>query len=336
MSDLNELSTFYKKYLLKSSNKTVDDIETNSTSGEHSNQQFKASDNELEEILARKQKLKDEISELMQQKAEIENRNQITDSKKRNRNIHEINSRSIFILNLDNHAKTGDLARYFGRNGPINRITIPKKHYAYIEFANSDSASNALALDGTMFLGRRIRVSEKRTKRCPSTARSNNELEEVKARKEKLKNEIAESKSENEEIERRRHHRLSDEEKAEFDSRSICVGNVDPIVTTEGLRRHFVRCGVINRVTMLTNKFTGQSLERAYIEFANVDSVALALSLANVSFLRGRKISVRAKRIHSSARGLATREVNRRDTGFGPSRGTRTRYSKFYAPYAYS
>ncbi|NWJ11876.1 PABP2 protein, partial [Crypturellus undulatus] len=47
------------------------------------------------------------------------------------------------------------------------------------------------------------------------------------------------------------------EEKIEADQRSIYVGNVDYGGTAEELESHFNRCGQINRVTILCDKFSG-------------------------------------------------------------------------------
>lgn len=50
----------------------------------------------------------------------------------------------------------------------------------------------------------------------------------------------------------------SAEDKADVDSRSIFVGNVDYSASPEDLQAHFQSCGSINRVTILLDKFTGQ------------------------------------------------------------------------------
>ncbi|KAL6760369.1 hypothetical protein V8C86DRAFT_2554248 [Haematococcus lacustris] len=43
--------------------------------------------------------------------------------------------------------------------------------------------------------------------------------------------------------------------KAEADSRSIYVGNVDYLCTTEELQQHFEACGSTNRVTIPRDRF---------------------------------------------------------------------------------
>lgn len=85
------------------------------------------------------------------------------------------------------------------------------------------------------------------------------------------------------------------EEKSDVDARSIYVGNVDYEASPEELQKHFQSVGVINRVTILLNKFTGQPKGFAYIEFAEPQSVTDSLVL-NDSVLRGRNLKVVPKR----------------------------------------
>ncbi|OJT10488.1 Polyadenylate-binding protein 2 [Trametes pubescens] len=87
----------------------------------------------------------------------------------------------------------------------------------------------------------------------------------------------------------------TEEEKAATDSRSIYVGNVDYSATPEEIQQHFQACGVINRVTILCDKFTGHPKGYAYVEFSETEHVDAALSMDN-SLFRGRLIKVTAKR----------------------------------------
>nr|XP_027196914.1 polyadenylate-binding protein 2-like isoform X2 [Dermatophagoides pteronyssinus] len=123
---------------------------------------------------------------------------------------------------------------------------------------------------------------------------------------------------------------LSPEERAEIDSRSIYVGNVDYSATADDLEKHFHGCGSINRVTILCDRFTGHPkgyaihyfftmmisfysiLRYAYIEFADKDSVETATAL-DESLFKGRQIKVNAKRTNRP--GLST--TNRPPRGRG-------------------
>ena len=69
---------------------------------------------------------------------------------------------------------------------------------------------------------------------------------------------------------------------------------VDYGTKPEELQVHFKGCGVVNRVTILTDKF-GKPKGFAYIEFQDAESVANALLLSDTEF-RGRTIKVTAKR----------------------------------------
>ncbi|EPQ59540.1 RNA-binding domain-containing protein, partial [Gloeophyllum trabeum ATCC 11539] len=87
----------------------------------------------------------------------------------------------------------------------------------------------------------------------------------------------------------------TEDDKAAADSRSVFVGNVDYGSTPEEIQQHFQACGVINRVTILCDKFTGHPKGYAYVEFAEPEHVDAALALDN-SLFRGRLIKVTAKR----------------------------------------
>ncbi|EMD41038.1 hypothetical protein CERSUDRAFT_62981 [Gelatoporia subvermispora B] len=87
----------------------------------------------------------------------------------------------------------------------------------------------------------------------------------------------------------------TEEDKAAADSRSIFVGNVDYSATPEEIQVHFQSCGVINRVTILCDKFTGHPKGYAYVEFAEPEHVDAATAMDN-SLFRGRLIKVTAKR----------------------------------------
>jgi polyadenylate-binding protein 2 len=80
----------------------------------------------------------------------------------------------------------------------------------------------------------------------------------------------------------------------ERDKRSIFVGNVDYSTSTEELRAVFRECGVIERVTIPTDR-TGRPKGYAYIEFVDFSSVIKAEGLNEKTF-KGRKLKVLPKR----------------------------------------
>uniref|UniRef100_A0A914HGB5 RRM domain-containing protein n=1 Tax=Globodera rostochiensis TaxID=31243 RepID=A0A914HGB5_GLORO len=105
---------------------------------------------------------------------------------------------------------------------------------------------------------------------------------------------------------------MSIEEKQLVDARSIYVGNVDYSATPDQLEEHFRGCGAIERVTILTDKFTGHPKGFAYIQFADVEAVNTSTSLNDSLFL-GRQIKVVPKR--TNVPGLST--TNRPPRGRG-------------------
>jgi polyadenylate-binding protein 2 len=117
------------------------------------------------------------------------------------------------------------------------------------------------------------------------------------------------------------------EEQNEIDSRSVYVGNVDYQTKPEELQDHFQSCGAVNRVTILSDKFTGQPKGFAYVEFLEAESIENAIKL-NESQIHGRIIKVLPKRTNlpSFVRGRG------RGRGRG-GRGGRGRGRGGYNPY---
>nr|XP_045586119.1 polyadenylate-binding protein 2-like [Procambarus clarkii] len=136
---------------------------------------------------------------------------------------------------------------------------------------------------------------------------------------------------------------MSTKEKIEVDGRSIYVGNVDYGATAEELAQHFQGCGFVNKVTILTNKYNGHPKGFAYMEFAEKDSVEVAMALDD-SLFRGRQLKVRPKR--SNRPGITTsnrpppRVIRAFDrgprnfySGYRPMRPPYRSRKVFYSPY---
>jgi polyadenylate-binding protein 2 len=82
----------------------------------------------------------------------------------------EVDRRSVYVGSVDYGATPQELQEHFRSCGTINRITIlvdkymgTPKGFAYVEFADEGAVSNAILLNDTMFRGRQIKVSAKRT-----------------------------------------------------------------------------------------------------------------------------------------------------------------------------
>lgn len=96
--------------------------------------------------------------------------------------LSEIDARSIWIGNVDYKSTVDELKNYFQNCGEIYKATILRnvftghpKGCAYIEFANIEAVASAINLNDSVFRGRQIKVSFKRTNkpgisstdRCP-------------------------------------------------------------------------------------------------------------------------------------------------------------------------
>jgi len=81
-----------------------------------------------------------------------------------------VDGRSVFVGNVDYSATPEELQGHFQSCGTINRITIlcdkftgHPKGFAYVEFAEPEFVDAAMALDNSLFRGRLIKVTAKRT-----------------------------------------------------------------------------------------------------------------------------------------------------------------------------
>ncbi|CCG25917.1 hypothetical protein CORT_0C05430 [Candida orthopsilosis Co 90-125] len=96
------------------------------------------------------------------------------------------------------------------------------------------------------------------------------------------------------ETDEERAERLAKQE--EVDSRSIYVGNVDYQSTPEQLEEFFHVVGVIERVTILFDKYSGLPKGYAYVEFEKIESVNKAVEDLHGKEFRGREVRVTPKR----------------------------------------
>eukprot|EP00461_Guttulinopsis_vulgaris_P003155 UN03156 len=81
----------------------------------------------------------------------------------------EIDSRSVYVGNVDYSSTVDDIKALFAECGEIKRVTIPQtqfgtpKGFCYVEFASQDSVTMALLMTEREFKGRKIAVVSKRT-----------------------------------------------------------------------------------------------------------------------------------------------------------------------------
>ncbi|KAJ8112507.1 hypothetical protein OPT61_g5138 [Boeremia exigua] len=130
---------------------------------------------EEEEISAmrrRVQEMEEEAQKLreMQQSLDHE-RHEMRESKE------DVDSRSVFVGNVDYGASPEEIQAHFQSVGSINRVTIlldkftgHPKGYAYVEFTEPSLVNEALVLDNSQFRNRNLKVVPKRTN-LPGMAR---------------------------------------------------------------------------------------------------------------------------------------------------------------------
>lgn len=82
----------------------------------------------------------------------------------------DIDSRSIFVGNVDYSVSPEEIQAHFQECGSINRVTIlldkftgQPKGYAYVEFTEPSIVAAALVLNDSVLKGRNIKVTPKRT-----------------------------------------------------------------------------------------------------------------------------------------------------------------------------
>ncbi|CEI67202.1 hypothetical protein FVEN_g10962 [Fusarium venenatum] len=123
---------------------------------------------EEEEITAMKRRvaeMEEEAKKLREMQATLEQQSaELADDKE------SIDARSIFVGNVDYSASPEDIQAHFQSCGSINRVTIlldkftgQPKGYAYVEFTEPSLVAQALVLNESMFKGRSIKVTPKRT-----------------------------------------------------------------------------------------------------------------------------------------------------------------------------
>jgi len=134
-------------------------------------------DPELEAIKARVKEMEEEAEKIKQMQSEVDK--QMAGSPSGIAAVplsfeekQEIDTRSVYVGNVDYGASAEELEAHFHGCGTINRVTIlcnkadgHPKGFAYIEFGSKEYVETALAMNETLFRGRQIKVMSKRTNR---------------------------------------------------------------------------------------------------------------------------------------------------------------------------
>ncbi|GLI73470.1 hypothetical protein PoHVEF18_001688 [Penicillium ochrochloron] len=121
-----------------------------------------------EEIAAMKRRVAEMESEAAKLRDMQETLDQQTEGLQENK--EDIDARSIFVGNVDYGASPEEIQAHFQSCGSINRVTIlldkftgQPKGYAYVEFAEPSLVAQALVLNESVFRGRNLKVTPKRT-----------------------------------------------------------------------------------------------------------------------------------------------------------------------------
>ncbi|KAK3086478.1 hypothetical protein FSP39_018965 [Pinctada imbricata] len=136
-------------------------------------------DPELEAIKARVREMEEEAEKLKEMQKEVDTQMNMTSPVQAAatgfptmEEKMDSDSRSVYVGNVDYGATAEELEQHFHGCGSVNRVTIlcdkftgHPKGFAYVEFADKDSVATAQALDESLFRGRQIKVSAKRTNR---------------------------------------------------------------------------------------------------------------------------------------------------------------------------
>ncbi|KAH7376450.1 hypothetical protein B0T11DRAFT_272363 [Plectosphaerella cucumerina] len=162
MSDLNTVKTEEEEVKV-----AVDpDVETEPTAPEAANADEEGHDEEeISAMKARVAEMEEEANKLREMQATLDQQSQeLSDTKE------DVDSRSIFVGNVDYSASPEEIQAHFQSCGSINRVTIlldkftgQPKGYAYVEFTEPSLVAQALVLNESLFKGRNIKVTPKRT-----------------------------------------------------------------------------------------------------------------------------------------------------------------------------
>jgi polyadenylate-binding protein 2 len=133
-------------------------------------------DPELEAIKARVREMEEEAEKIRQMQNEVEKQmNRTATPALAATSIEDkldADNRSVWIGNVDYGATAEELEAHFHGCGAVSRVTIlcdkftgHPKGFAYMEFAEREGVDLAMALDDSLFRGRQIKVTPKRTNR---------------------------------------------------------------------------------------------------------------------------------------------------------------------------
>ncbi|KAK7328129.1 hypothetical protein VNO77_22225 [Canavalia gladiata] len=128
---------------------------------------------ELDDMKKRLKEMEDEAAALREMQAKVEKEmGSVQDpatASASQANREEIDSRSVFVGNVDYACTPEEVQQHFQSCGTVNRVTIrtdkfgQPKGYAYVEFLEAEAVQEALSLNESELHGRQLKVTAKRT-----------------------------------------------------------------------------------------------------------------------------------------------------------------------------
>ncbi|GAA0143065.1 translation initiation factor [Lithospermum erythrorhizon] len=128
--------------------------------------------NELENMKKRLKEIEDEAGALREMQTKVEKEMsgaQDAGASLSQAEKEEVDSRSIYVGNVDYACTPEEVQQHFQSCGTVNRVTIltdkfgQPKGFAYVEFVEVEAIQNALLLNESELHGRQLKVSAKRT-----------------------------------------------------------------------------------------------------------------------------------------------------------------------------
>ncbi|KAL5563262.1 hypothetical protein UlMin_033009 [Ulmus minor] len=128
---------------------------------------------ELDDMKKRLKEIEDEAAALREMQAKVEKEmgsaQEPSTAAATQANREEVDSRSVFVGNVDYSCTPEEVQQHFQSCGTVNRVTIrtdkfgQPKGYAYVEFVDVEAVQEALLLNESELHGRQLKVSAKRT-----------------------------------------------------------------------------------------------------------------------------------------------------------------------------
>ncbi|KAI5669853.1 hypothetical protein M9H77_19706 [Catharanthus roseus] len=128
---------------------------------------------ELDEMKKRLKEMEEEAAALREMQAKVEKEmgavQDPASAAASQANKEEVDSRSIFVGNVDYACTPEEVQQHFQSCGTVNRVTIltdkfgQPKGFAYVEFVEQEAVQEALLLNESELHGRQLKVMAKRT-----------------------------------------------------------------------------------------------------------------------------------------------------------------------------